>query len=213
MSENKYEKGKIYKIVSDQTEKIYIGSTCNTLSARLSGHRNDYKSYLQQKQRYTTSFELIKLGDAKIILIEKYPCNDKDELRQREEHWRQLFQNDCVNKCSAFGLSVEAKLKHRDIQKKWQSEHRDYLNEKQKKFRLNNVDKVKTYKKKYYENNKEKVSEYKRKYNEAHKEELKIQKQKRCICCDCGESVQKCKLNRHKSSKKHLAKVAELNKI
>ena len=37
---NMYSRGKIYKIVSDCTDKIYIGSTCEKyLSNRLAGHR------------------------------------------------------------------------------------------------------------------------------------------------------------------------------
>ena len=40
---NKYAQGKIYAIRSPSTDKIYIGSTCDTLAKRLYGHRVHYK--------------------------------------------------------------------------------------------------------------------------------------------------------------------------
>ena len=33
-------------------------------------------------------FEKYGVENCKIILIEKYPCNDKDDLVAREEYWR-----------------------------------------------------------------------------------------------------------------------------
>ena len=46
--ENKYKRGKIYKIVDVGYNKCYIGSTAEkTLSNRMSRHRYDYKIYKQ----------------------------------------------------------------------------------------------------------------------------------------------------------------------
>ena len=65
-----YKNGKIYKIVSMSTNKIYIGSTCNLLSNRLSQHKTNYKYYLSNGINYITSIELIKLNDYNIILLQ-----------------------------------------------------------------------------------------------------------------------------------------------
>jgi hypothetical protein len=40
-----YENGKVYAIRSHQTDEVYIGSTVERLSARMSKHRADYKRY------------------------------------------------------------------------------------------------------------------------------------------------------------------------
>lgn len=40
-----------------------------------------------------TSFELIKYDDAKIILLENYPCNNKEELLSKEQDWIDKIQN------------------------------------------------------------------------------------------------------------------------
>ena len=49
-----YSNAKIYKIV-DNTNNIYIGSTCKKLCQRLAQHRANYKQYLEG---FTTSFKI-----------------------------------------------------------------------------------------------------------------------------------------------------------
>ena len=44
-----YKNGKIYKIVSDLTDKIYIGSTTQPLYKRHSKHKGNYKQYIRVK--------------------------------------------------------------------------------------------------------------------------------------------------------------------
>lgn len=93
-----YSKGKIYKIVSDQTDKIYIGSTTKQyLSQRLSNHQRTYKCFQNGKYHYVTSFEIVKYDDAQIILIELFPCGTKDELLSRERFHLEQNKN-CINK-------------------------------------------------------------------------------------------------------------------
>lgn len=96
-----YSNGKIYKIASLNTNKIYIGGTTERLSVRMAKHRYSCKTYGSY-----TSKDVIKYGNAFIILIEKYPCTDRDELRAREQHWIDKFKNICVNHNAAYtGLS------------------------------------------------------------------------------------------------------------
>ena len=44
-----YQDGKIYKIVSLQTDSVYIGSTTQTLSLRMTQHKNDYRYWLNNQ--------------------------------------------------------------------------------------------------------------------------------------------------------------------
>lgn len=92
-----YQKGKIYKIVSFQTALIYVGSTCQSLSKRMSIHMSAYKTHLAGKgKRLINSFEILKYGAAEIVLIEAFPCKSKEELYARERHFIETL--DCVNK-------------------------------------------------------------------------------------------------------------------
>ena len=56
--------GKIYSIRSHQTEKIYIGSTTQSLAVRFGGH----------KRQNCSSQQILQFDDAYIELIENYPC-------------------------------------------------------------------------------------------------------------------------------------------
>jgi hypothetical protein len=94
----RYQSGKIYKLVSDHTDKIYIGSTCMPLPKRLHQHKKNDKRYFQGKMTRTTSFDLIALGEVDIILVENYACNKKNELLARERYWIDHYKDTRVNK-------------------------------------------------------------------------------------------------------------------
>ena len=102
-----YQLGKIYKIVCNVTDLVYIGSTCEPILARrLAGHMSEYKRYQKGKyKRYLASFDILSNNDYDIVLIESYPCNTKDELHARERYWTNQFK--CVNKCKNQGLFNE----------------------------------------------------------------------------------------------------------
>ena len=94
-----YKYGKIYKITDNTTNKIYIGSTCKYyLSQRLSAHVEGYMKYLRKtnyKTPYVSSYEILKNKNYTITLLEKCPCDSKDELHARERY--HIEKNECVN--------------------------------------------------------------------------------------------------------------------
>jgi len=53
------------------------------------------------------SYDILDYGDTRIVLIEDYPCDNVDQLRAREEHWRTQFKDVCTNRNSAFGLDKQ----------------------------------------------------------------------------------------------------------
>jgi hypothetical protein len=79
-----YSNGKIYAIRSHLTDQVYIGSTVERLSARMSKHRADLKRHRAGKFRYITSFKMFDFPDAYIELIEKHPCLCREELERAE---------------------------------------------------------------------------------------------------------------------------------
>jgi len=145
-TQNKYQRGKIYKIISNQTDLVYYGSTIEeVLTNRLSGHRQQYKSWLNGKHDYVTSFEIVKYQDCKIILVESYPCKTVYELTAREQYY--IDNNTCVNKNKA-----NTGLNRKDYIKQYQIEHMDELKEKNKEYYNDHIDEIKEYKKYYYKN-------------------------------------------------------------
>ena len=107
------ENGKIYKLVSDSTDKIYIGSTNEKyLSRRLAKHKACFWEWIMDEQCYMSSYELIKYIDVRIVLIKNYPCETRDELRIKEQEYINKYRDICVNKQKAY-LSQEEKKKYK----------------------------------------------------------------------------------------------------
>jgi hypothetical protein len=110
-----YENAIIYKIVAD--ELIYYGSTIEKTYQRIRHHRGQYKDFLLGKRNYQTSFDLIKLNNYKIELVENYPCKTKEELLLRERYW--IENNVCVNKVIPTQTRKEWAEKNPDKVKKY----------------------------------------------------------------------------------------------
>ena len=170
-----YKNGKIYTIRSHQTDKIYIGSTTQPLSKRLSSHKGQYKSYLNDKKKYITSLEIIEYGDAYIELLEDFPCETKDQLHKREGECIRNEPN-CVNKCVAGRTQKEYYAdnadKIKEYIKQYYEQNTDKVKEQQKQYYINNADK----KKEYRQQNAEKRKEYMKTYNADNAEKQKEQK-------------------------------------
>ena len=195
-----YQKGKIYTIRSRNSDKVYIGSTCNELRKRFHDHKLDYKYWVDGKRAYTSSFEVFKDGMCYIELLEKCPCNDKNELLRREG---QLIRNmDCVNKIIAGRTLEEYYQDNKELMSKKNKEYyennKEDIKEYNKEWKENNKEHLKEYRKKYYQDNKEKIKEYYQKNKEEYNK-----KQKEKITCGCGSVVSIRNKAMHTKSKKH----------
>ena len=92
-----YQESKIYKLVSNISDDIYIGSTVNRLSHRLNQHKNKHNSCVS-KNLFTNDAVI------QIILIEMFPCNNKIELKAREHHYITTLK--CINKHIPFVTDI-----------------------------------------------------------------------------------------------------------
>ena len=129
-----YQLAKIYKIEPlnpDHESDIYIGSTCKPrLSQRLSKHKCDYNRWKDGKDHNVSSFKLFEkygVQNCQILLLESYPCSNKDQLRKKEGYYIKAIP--CVNK-NIPGRTVK------ESQKQYYKNNKDYFEQ-------------------YYENNKE----------------------------------------------------------
>ena len=140
-----YQKSKIYKLVSDHTDEIYIGSTCQKLCHRLSQHARDFR----EGKNKCTCKNMFELGKVKIVLIENVPCDSKEELYKRERHYIETMV--CVNKCIPGRTKAE---NYQDKKEHYQKKSNDRYHAKtedilkqQNEYRLKNKDKIKERKK------------------------------------------------------------------
>jgi hypothetical protein len=122
---NKYINGKIYALVSESAQVVYYGSTIQRLSQRKGEHVRDYKNYLYNDGWKCSSFDVLKHEDAKIILIEEFPCETKLELEQREGYWQR--NNNCTN-INIAGRNTKEYRKTEEYRKQRKLYMRDYRN-------------------------------------------------------------------------------------
>ena len=176
-----YGNGKIYKIVTSQSDDIYIGSTCQTLSRRMSVHRSLFRC----KKLLAMSkilFEKYGCDTCRIILLESYSCDNNEELRAKEQDWIDKTDK-CINKIRAFRTNKQ-KIKFRKI---YYQDHNDHIKEKQKQYRKDNKDKIKDINKKYREQNQTKIADHKGKQ----------------LICTCGSTYTNSHKTRHDRTTKH----------
>ena len=187
---NKYNNSKIYKICSNLSEKIYIGSTTQSLAQRLSEHVKHYKQYVNKtRTNFTTSFDIIKLDDYFITLIEEHSYNNRSQLFRREGELIKLNINICVNKQLTGRTDYE--------------------------YRQDNKEHIAENKKEYYESNKQSISEKQKQYNiynkdyltekQKHRYQLNKEELFKTIICDCGSNTSIQHKSRHIKSKKHIS--------
>ena len=155
---SKYQNGKIYKIVNDTLNLTYYGSTCQKyLSSRFYIHKKE-----KDNKKYTSN-KLFEEGEAKIFLVELFPCESKLELEKRERYY--IENNECVN----------INIPSRTI-KEWRETNKEKIKEKNKIYRETNKEIIKA-KQKIREANKDKLKDKKDKkdYYEKNKEKIKEQ--------------------------------------
>lgn len=171
-----YEQSKIYKIVCNITNEIYIGSTTkHYISDRLANHRSHYKKFKEGTKGYMTSFKILERGDYSIILIEKFPCTTREELIARERFY--IESTICINK------RIEGRTK-----KEWY--------EQTKPERLKTI-------KNYHDEHKEEIKEWKKNWYHENKGEINNKRKEKHQCEVCGSSYSFGNLTRHIKTEKH----------
>ena len=187
---SKYQNAKVYKIVGKGFKKCYIGSTVETLSLshRMAKHRFDYKKWQNGGKGFYSSFEMFEefgVENVMMVLIEKFPCDDREDLTAREGH--HIKNNECINKRIAGRTD------------------REYYQD--------NREKILQQVKDYNEANKEHKNEYHNNYSQINKDKWKQsnEKQRQQTTCDCGCVLQKKAMSKHLKSKQHQNYINQMN--
>jgi len=184
---NKYNDSKIYKIVDNTSDKVYIGSTCcKYLSQRLQKHVHTYKQYLKNNYHRVSSFDIIENGNYDIILLENVNCETIDQLRARERFYIQ--SNVCVNQHIPTRTDKEYYDDNKERIKEYYENNKERILQRHKVFREANKESKSKRDKEYRLNNKEKIKEHATQPYE----------------CECGSIIRHCKKSIHFKSIKHL---------
>jgi hypothetical protein len=134
-----FQNGKIYAIRSYQTDKVYIGSTTQTLAQRFAKHKNSMNC---------TSRQILVFDDCYIELLEEFPCANKMLLTKREGEL--IRSMSCINKQIAGRTRVEYyqdnKQAINEKNNQYYQDNKEHITEQRKpydiQYRIDNVEKI-----------------------------------------------------------------------
>jgi len=194
-----YKLGKIYMVypkVEDADEgDVYYGSTVDTLGRRMAKHR----SKTQCKTQCKFLFDKYGVENCFIELVEKYPCDTKDELTKKEGEYIRSYK--CINK------RIEGRT-----DKEYYDDNIDKILECKKQYYIKNIDKIKESKKQHYIENKDKyleyqkqyrienadiMKEYKKQYYDKNKDKISEQVKQKSTCPICNKEITKAYMKTH----------------
>ena len=191
-----YSKTVIYKIVcKDMNIKdVYVGHTTD-FRKRKHSHKDRCCNIQKSGKHNYNVYQIIRENGGwdnwDMIEIEKYPCSDSNEARQRERYWYEL--NYCTMNEKHPGRSL-------------------------KEFLCSNIENRRLKERTYYKNNKDLMHEKQKQHYEKYKEEIKLKskeyrennlatiKKRRQTPkqCECGCVVQIGDISKHRKTKKHI---------
>ena len=198
-----YKNGKIYCIRNsiDEDIYIYIGSTCQPLSKRMTDHRRSINSSRDKNMPLYIKIRELGITNFYIELLEEYGCDNKEQLRAKEGEY--------IRKMGSLNRRVEARTikeyrhdKKEHLQackKQYYQENKPVLLLKSQVYVKNNKEKTEIYQRQYREDHKEETQEYKRNYFQENKDQIL----KRCVC-ECGVYYTSCHKRRHERTKRHI---------
>jgi hypothetical protein len=196
-----YKNGKIYKIVNDVNDEIYVGSTTQPLSKRMVDHRANSKLNVKGNKLYQTMKE-IGVDKFRIVLIENFEANNKEELHAREEHFRKELRATLNTLSCVYNIE-----KHKSYQKKYRCENADKLKINKKEYYEKCKEEINKKCRQYYKTNQQKITERQKLYQSKHKEEIYKRTSEKVECPICGVTYTKYHKARHELSKKHIKSV------
>ena len=186
-----YKNAKIYKILNDIDEYVYIGSTCQPLSKRMSKHRQSYKATRKQHYKLYQKMKEIGVEHFYIELIKEAPCENIEQLRAIEGQY--------IRELGTLNQRVEGRTKKQYVQdtKKQKAEYDKEYREVNKEYRTKQ-------KQQYWLNVKDEKNEERRaKYQET--------KHNKIHCDICNIDFVKESQYKHYKSIRHLNNLNNIN--
>ena len=167
-----FSKGKIYKLVSNKSSDVYIGSCLIDLSKRLYGHKSKYNNCVSKGM-------FVNDAIISIVLIEDYPCENKNQLKARELHYITTLQ--CININKPFISDIKIiNGDNKEWQKQYQAQYNETHKEKNAQYKETHKEHIVQQQAQYKVINKEQIAQYNKQYRESHKEQIaQYEKQKR----------------------------------
>ena len=167
---NKYKHSKIYKIVNDVDDMVYVGSTTLELYERWGWHLCD----INKKRKLGQHILNIGFEHFKIVLICNYPCNTLRELLWKEmEEANKIEEKNRLN--TNRPLVSQSNTTGKERQHEYDTIYRDKDKKRiqQREYRLKNVEIIHEKQREYHHKNKEKQNKKSKEWGEWNKDHIK----------------------------------------
>ena len=140
-----YSKAKIYKVLNDVDDDVYIGATCQALSMRMVGHRKARTSTKHKNYKLYRKMNEIGVEHFYIELIKETPCDNKEQLR--------AIEGEYIRKYGTLNSRIEDRTKE-----EWNEKYKETKKEQSKIRYVENREEIleKTEKRKIRKSRKEK---------------------------------------------------------
>lgn len=215
-----YANGKIYGLYQrDNNRLVYVGSTTTSLNQRLYRHKID-ADIDKERPIYKYFNEEGGISNFYIELIEKFPCNSKQELTQREG---QIQRETNILK-DGFNRRIAGRTKAeylKDNKEQVEQRHKNYYARKgdviraqKRQYHADNKHQISEKNKASRQQNKESISARRKKYRDTNKEKIKEQKRlswartkdnySERTECECGGEYTVRYKNAHEQTVRHL---------
>ena len=169
----------LYKIVCNDLsiKDCYVGHTIN-MTKRKCTHKHACNN-MNDKAHNLKIYKIIRQNGGwdnwSMILVEKFPCKDKNEACKRE---RELYEelDAKMNIVKPYITQEEIKLYNKEYYKKYRQEHKaefkEYMKQYHKQYNQEHKVELNEKKKQYYQEHKAEIKEKAKQYNQDHKEEI-----------------------------------------
>ena len=221
-----YSQSIIYKLCcrDPSVTDIYVGSTTN-FTRRKACHKQ--RCYGETSKGYNINvYQYIReyggWDNWDMVEIERYCAIDKKDLHTRERYWleelgatlnKQIPSRSysewktewrTENKDRIAEYITEWRTENKDRVAEYYFENKDKILEQQAEYRKENKEKIRERDAKYRKENKDRIAERKAEYYSKNKEQIAEK-----VECECGSSVRKDAIQRHRRSHKHQKWVEE----
>ena len=104
---------RVYKIVNDVDDLVYIGSTKQILCKRMANHRHEATSGKTGERKLHHHMRYIGFENFRILLVREYKDISKDRLKYKEDKYIKRFDTvrNGLNSYYAFGHKCEHNIK------------------------------------------------------------------------------------------------------
>jgi hypothetical protein len=186
--------GIIYKIIHNQSNWVYVGSTFDDLRYRWRDHKTAFERWEKDRTRNNMScydfFLKYGIENFKAVVVKYYDVVDRKHLEAYETLWINKLKS--CNKIQPFCIKKLSDLYYRNT-------HKKEIAEQSKKYREENKETLRQKKQNYYELHKEEI---KNRWKETYSKN-KDKRTEKVKCDECEMIISKQCMSRHKKRWHH----------